>query len=101
MFAWNEKLHQEKFEKGIQKPNAILGAIRGKKLLEPPKSKLFAYLKRLRYEKYGQPSVSAGEMDTCCSERTQIPTNEDKPFVLDHLIRADSRWTSTSKILKL
>lgn len=81
---------KEKFEEGIQKPNAVLAAIRRKEVREPPKSKLIAYLKRLRYEKYGSPRVSAGEIHSWCSERTQIPTNEDEPFVLDHLIRAES-----------
>ena len=38
----------EKFEEGIQKPNALLALIRQKKMKEPAKTKIITYLKTLR-----------------------------------------------------
>lgn len=39
----------KKYEEGISKPNAILKLIRKRKLKEPKKSKVVAYLRTLRY----------------------------------------------------
>lgn len=34
--------------------------------------------------------MSAGEISKWCTERTEIPNDEDEPFALDHLISAES-----------
>ena len=79
-----------KFEDGITKPNALLTLMRNKKMTEPPKAKLITYLRVLREEKFGTPSVSAHDIRTWCESRTNIPTDVDEPFVLRFDVSAES-----------
>lgn len=77
---------KQKYEEGIQKPNALLAIIRQNKLNEPPKSKLKSFLKRLRCEKYGPPTISGTEITEWCKAREEIPSDKDRPFVLKHFV---------------
>ncbi|KAK7601130.1 hypothetical protein V9T40_008571 [Parthenolecanium corni] len=81
---------KEKFNEGIQKPDAILAVIRQKKLVEPPKSRIISYLKILREVKYGSPTVSAREISAWCEAHVQRPDDLDQPFVLSHYVLAES-----------
>ena len=58
-------------------------------MVEPQKSKLVEFLKTLRNNK-NTPTVSASAIRTWCSERNQVPLNEDEPYVLDFKIFAES-----------
>ena len=77
---------KEKFEEGVQKPNAILDLFRAKKLAEPPKSKLIAFLRRLREEEYGVPTISGTELQRWCQAHSSVPADEDQPFVVRYNI---------------
>lgn len=82
---------QEKYNDGITKPLAILNLIRQRKMVEPPKAQLVNYLKTIRQQKYGPPSISATDLRTRCQEMASIPNDADEPFVLAHHIDADSQ----------
>lgn len=81
---------RQKFEEGIQKPNAILAVIRQKNMPEIEKSKLNTYLKQLRLEKYGVATISGTEITEWCKAREQIPDHQDEPFVLKYLISCET-----------
>ncbi|KAK7601962.1 hypothetical protein V9T40_009403 [Parthenolecanium corni] len=81
---------QEKYAEGVTKPNAILKLLRHKGMDEPEKSKLITFLKTLRLDKLGSPTVSASEIRMWCEQRKLIPQNVDEPFVLDFHIHAES-----------
>ena len=65
---------KEKFKDGVRKPNAILALFREKQMKEPNKSKLSTFLKTLREEMYGSPTVSAAELCSWCENRTSVLT---------------------------
>lgn len=81
---------KQKYEDGIKKPNAILAIIRQQNMTEPPKSKLIAYLKQLRCEKYGNSTVLGTEIIEWCEARMKIPDLKDDPFVLNYTVRCES-----------
>lgn len=81
---------KQKYEDGIQKPNAILAVIRQNKMTEPQKSKLLNYLKQLRHEKYGVSTISGTEITDWCKQKETIPHSKDEPFVLKYVVHCES-----------
>lgn len=82
---------REKFDEGIRKPNAIIAAMRMKKMAEPSKAKLRSYLQQVRTEKLGQATVSANEIRKLCEANKEVPADdEDAAFVVDYFLQAES-----------
>lgn len=64
--------------------------IRKRNITELPKSKIVTYLKQLRSEKYGLPTISGTEITEWCKAREKILIEKDIPFVLKHTIEWES-----------
>lgn len=75
-------LVEELFLDGIRRPNAIIAAFQSRGVKEPEKSKLNNFLAKLRIKHFGQLTISLNSVLCWCQERNEIPTEEDKPFVL-------------------
>jgi len=62
---------KNKYAEGITKPNALLELFRQKGMVEPEKSKLDTFLRTLRIEKLGNPSVSANDLRIWCEQHSK------------------------------
>lgn len=64
--------------------------MRQQKIVEPQKSRLISFLRTLRTEKYGLPSVSASTIREWCEANNGVPEDMDAPFVVAFTIHAES-----------
>ncbi|XP_031334611.1 uncharacterized protein LOC116164553 [Photinus pyralis] len=85
-------------------------AFRARKEQPPVKSQLKTFLTSLRSKTLGASTISAGELSNWCSANSNVPTNEDQPYVLDFKIDVDDAdflkqdlkiVLSTKRLLKL
>ncbi len=55
--------------------------------MEVPKTKQLAnYLSQYKKKKYGDSSISLGELEQWCEDHSAIPANENEPFVVNYNI---------------
>ncbi|XP_031346018.1 uncharacterized protein LOC116172859 [Photinus pyralis] len=103
-------LVRQLYNDGIKKPNAIIAAFRARKEQPPVKSQLKTFLTSLRSKTLGASTISAGELSNWCSANSNVPSNEDQPYVLDFKIDVDDAdflkqdlkiVLSTKRLLKL
>ncbi|CAF1046222.1 unnamed protein product [Didymodactylos carnosus] len=72
------------------KPKRILELLEEKNLPVPKKHQLSSYLVSLRVKLYGNSSMSLGELEAWCEQKSVIPDDEDEPWVLrDKIIYGD------------
>lgn len=81
---------ERKYKDGITKPKALLHLIRDSEMPEPPKSKLVSFLRTLRSEVLGSPTISVAELQAWCAERQHVPHDHDEPYVLASYVHAAS-----------
>lgn len=67
-------------------PNVIKSNLIAKQLEVPTDNKLNNYIKLLNQEKYGEATVSLGELEAWIISMKEIPDDEDEVFVANYLI---------------
>ena len=77
LFDEVKKYVAAKYFEGIRKPKALLDLLRKGNFTEPNKSKLETYLRALRHEHLGCPTVSAREICEWCDARKSPPQSKD------------------------
>lgn len=68
----------EIFETGVEKPNAIIAALKRKNVLEPSKSQLVSFLKQLRKKKYDASTLLGHDLRIWCEEKNICTDLNDK-----------------------
>ena len=59
-------------------------------LKEPAKSKLQSFVRTVRENTLGCPTILAAEIEQWCEQRTSVPSDEDEPFVLKYYVNKKS-----------
>jgi hypothetical protein len=61
-----------------QKPKLILAKLREKGITVKNKAQVSNYIKTIKQKKYGRTTISLGEFEHWCKDRSGIPDDEDK-----------------------
>ena len=73
-----------------QKPKLILAKLRDKGIIVKNKAQVSNYIKTLKQKKYGRTTISLGEFEQWCQDRTVIPDDEDKGFIAAYFVYYDN-----------
>ncbi|XP_043210565.1 uncharacterized protein LOC122375318 [Amphibalanus amphitrite] len=92
------------FQSGIQKPLAVQRSLRDQGI-EASQKKLANYLRTLKKNKYGKPTMNYAELREWCESHSEVPDDEDEPYVIDWASSADRGHFrvqfTTRKLLRL
>jgi len=77
---------EELYNDGIMKPKLIMRALQSRQLKVPTYVQLNNYLVRYKKQKYGSYIISLGELEQWCKENSDVPSDENKAFVVSYKI---------------
>lgn len=104
-----KKMIQQLFKDGVQKPRAILVALRNRGCNTLPKyTQLTNYLSTMKTTMFGRHMISLGELETWAEKRQLLPEDDDEVFVCgfeSNSLESEFRYfriaVSTKRLLKL
>ena len=96
----------EQMQNGINKPKIILSNIKRNGLPVPKTTQLNNYLKQYRVKTLGVSTISMGELKEWCQSRSQVPANNDEPFIMSYEFGDDSNqyirfFITTTRLLQI
>ncbi|CAF2911546.1 unnamed protein product [Rotaria sp. Silwood2] len=74
---------------GIKKPKLIIRALQSRQLKVPTYAQLNNYLGYYKRKKYGSHTISLGELNQWCQDNSNVPSHENKAFVVSYKILYD------------
>ncbi|CAF3898545.1 unnamed protein product [Rotaria sp. Silwood1] len=80
---------EELYNDGIKKPKLIIRALQSRQLKVPTYAQLNNYLGYYKRKKYGSHTISLGELDQWCQDNSNVPSDENKAFVVSYKILYD------------
>jgi len=81
-----KKQVRQMYDDGITKPKQIIRALQARKIQPPKKKQLTNYLSQYKKQKYGESSISLGQLEQWCEDHSTIPANQDEAFVVNYYI---------------
>jgi hypothetical protein len=83
------KCIEELYTDGIMKPKQIIRALQTRNLKVPTTIQLKNFLVQYKKKKYGSYVVSLGELEHWCENNLELPTDENKSFVVSYKVIYD------------
>lgn len=80
-----KQLVTQLFEDGFVTKKAIQTKIAATNRQVPDKTKLKNFIQKLRRKTFGTTTISIGELESLVRDKTNVPDNDDEPFVVDYI----------------